>query len=264
MADIMKTSFKTNTLIAAIATTLFIIISRLLIPLDISDFGGNPILWQNKSTPLIWLCILSYILMCVSFYKSQLDLSKPSIAGRVISGLFIVIFAFLVIEHLTHSYLNPLFPSDRIYRIVYYSILPYSIMVVLWCMYIFYDKLGIQVCLIKQTHKFRKNVLALAVIMSVALVLDVVVTSIDVATSDSWIQYGGPKYGDWSFISGILQNFLRCTIYVTLICLCWKILFFKKYVNPGYSVSITTSSVPAGGKDLKLDIAKEQQKPLEQ
>lgn len=260
----MKLSFKTTTLIAAIATTLFIILSRLLIPLDISDFGGNPILWQNKSTPLIWLCISSYILMCVSFYKSQLDLIKPSIAGRIISGLFIVILAFLVIEHLTHSHLNPVFPSDKIYRIVYYSILPYAVLIVLWCMYIFHDKLGTQVCLIKQTRKFRKNVLALAVIMSVALALHIVSTSIDVATSDSWIQYGGPKYGDWSFFSGILRNLLRCTIYITFICLCWKILFFKRYVNTEYSVRITTSSIPAGGKDLKLNIVKEQQNPSEQ
>lgn len=260
-----RPSFKSTTLIAAIATTLFMIISRLLVSLDISVFGGNPILWVHKSTPLYWLCIVSYILMCATFYRSKLELTGVSVVSRIISGVFIVIFAFLSIEHLTHYCLNPRFSHDyEAYRIVYYYILRYSVLIVLWGMYVFYDKLGIQVCLIKQTRKFRKNVLALAVIMSVALVLDVVATSIDVATSDSWIQYGGPKYGDWSFISGILQNLLRCTIYITFICLFWKILFFKRNVNPEYSVSITTSSVSAGGKNLKLNIVKEQQNPSEQ
>ena len=225
----MTSSFKTTTLIAAIATTLFMIISRLLEPLDIAYFGGNPILWVHKSTPLYWLCIVSYILMCATFYKSKLDLTGVSVVSRIISGLFIIIFAFLSIEHLTHYYLNPRFSHNyEAYRIAYYYILRYSVLIVLWCMYIFHDKLGVHMCLIKQSQKFRKNVLALAVIMSVALTLHVVSTSIDVATSDSWIQYGGPKYGDWSFISGILQNLLRCTIYITFICLFWKILFFKE------------------------------------
>lgn len=210
----MKLSFKTTILIAAIATTLYIIALWLLAPLDISDFGGNPILWANTSTPLYWLCIVSYVLMCAIFYKSQLYLKKPSIVGRIISGLFIVIFVFLLLGHLTD-----------VYRYVYYYVLRYSVLIVLWCMYIFYDKLSIQGHLTKPARKFRKNVLILALIMSVALVLHIVSTSIAVATSDAWMD---PPYGDWNYFSDILQYLLRCTIYITFICLFWKILFFKE------------------------------------
>ncbi len=227
-----KSSFKTTTLIAAIATTLFMILSWLLAPLEISDFGGNVILWVNKMEPLYCLCFVSYILMCATFYKSKLDLTGVSVVSRIISGVFIVIFTYLLLVRLRDKYLDAPLPGNEAYRIVYYYILRYSVLIVLWCMYIFYDKLGIQECLINQTQKFRKYVLVLAVILSVALTLHIIPVINDVVTSDTWLLSARPMFGRWSIYVGILRNLLHCAIYITFICLCWKILFFKEQQKP--------------------------------
>ena len=221
-------NFKTTTLIAAICTSIYVVLCWLYHDYGWTIFEGHILRWQYAMNPFRWLAIASIVLMLASACRLRISIPKSNLIWRIISGAYIAIFLCIVIAIL-HSWLDGyslLWWDDKwyaiMYRYAYFYTLRYLVLLTLWSMYIFYDKLDFQTN--APNPQQQKTISVVTWLTGGTLAFSIICDCIYLIYSATWTPFQVPE---WSYLLPYwkVEGMLRFVTYIALIYLFVYILF---------------------------------------
>lgn len=218
----MKVSFKTTTLIAAICTSVHVVLCWLFHYYGWMLFEGHILRWQYAMKPFHWLAISSIVLMLTTAVRSRITMPKPDFLWRIVNGIYIAIFLSFVIA-IIPSWLDGYGPSifwweDRwyaaMYRYAYFYGLRYLVPITLWGMYFFYNKLGFQAT--NSNPQRLKTISVVTRLIGCTLAFSIVCDCIYLTFAATWTPLRIPE---WSYLLPYwkVDWMLRFVTYIALI-----------------------------------------------
>lgn len=218
----MKLSFRTTTLIAAICTTVYVVLCWLFHDYGWAIFEGHILRWQYAMKPFQWLAIASIVLILATATRSRITIPKSNLILRILSGIYIAIILSIVTA-IIHSWYYGHGPTvfwreDRwyaaMYRYAYFYGLRYLVPATLWGLYIFYDKLGFKTN--SSNPQQRKTLSVITWLIGGTLTFSVLCDCIYLIFATTWTPLQIPE---WSYLLPYwkVEGLLRFVTYIALI-----------------------------------------------
>lgn len=225
----MKPSFKTTALIAAICTTIYVVLCWLYHFYGWTIFEGHFLRWQYALKPFEWLSTASIVLMLATAVRSRIAIPKSNLFWRILSGVYVALFLSIVIAIINSFNESSFFWwNDRwysiMYRYAYFYGLRYLGPATLWGMYIFYDRLDFQTN--NSNPQQLKSISIIAWLIGGTLAFSAICTCIYLFLAATWTPLQIPE---WSYLlpTWKVEWMLRFITYIALIYLFAHIFFPK-------------------------------------